>query len=82
MNNVDDEWEKYLNDEDNILDDIKEEDKQEIIIPKCSELYISTKTKIAYLNTEVDLNKIFWEIPILDYHQPMEGVIKKQIKVN
>ena len=59
MNNVDDEWEKYLNDEDNILDDIKEDDKQEIIIPKCSELYISTKTKIAYLNREVDLNKIF-----------------------
>ena len=82
MNNVDDEWEKYLNDEDNILDDIKEDDKQEIIIPKCSELYISTKTKIAYLNREVDLNKIFWEIPILDYHEPMEGVIKKQIKVN
>ena len=82
MNNVDDEWEKYLNNEDNIVETLNEETIEEVVIPKCSELYISTKTKIAYLNTEIDLNNIFWKIPILDYHMPKEGVIKKQIKVN
>tara|TARA_X000000950_G_scaffold159369_2_gene195212 strand:+ start:5483 stop:6571 length:1089 start_codon:yes stop_codon:yes gene_type:complete len=82
MNNVDDEWEKYLNDEDNINEIVKENNVKEVVIPKCSDLYISTKTKIAYLNTEIDLNNIFWKIPVLDYHNPKEGVIKKQIKVN
>ena len=33
-------------------------------IPKCSDLYISTKTMIGYLNSPVDLINIFWQIPI------------------
>ena len=49
-------------------------------IPKCSDIYISTKTKIAYLNKTVDLNTIFWKIPIIPYAKPCDGVIKKQIK--
>ena len=44
----------------------------------CEELYISTKTKVVFLNQEIDINRIFWNIPILDYWQPKDGVVKKQ----
>ena len=46
----------------------------------CSPIYISTTTKIAYLNTPVDIQSVFWEIPIIKYTDECEGVIKKQIK--
>ena len=50
--------------------------------PKASNIYISTKTKLAYLNRQIDLNKVFWEIPIIPYATPANGVIKKQRKFN
>ena len=50
-------------------------------IPKSTDIYISTKTKIAYLNLPIDLN-IFWNIPILSYATPTVGIVKKQIKIN
>jgi TATA-box binding protein (TBP) (component of TFIID and TFIIIB) len=50
--------------------------------PKASNIYISTKTKIAYLNTPINLAKIFWEVPIINYYTPKNGVIKKQMKFN
>ena len=49
-------------------------------IPKCDELYISTKTKVLFLNQIIDIHKIFWEIPIVEYWTPKPGVIKKQMK--
>ena len=51
-------------------------------IPKATDIYISTKSKIAYLNREIDLKGIFWSIPIVPYAIPKNGVIKKQIKFN
>ena len=50
--------------------------------PTSSDIYISTKTKIAYLNQHIDLKTVFWNIPTILYTQPSEGVIKKQIKFN
>jgi len=50
-------------------------------VPKCDELYISTKTKVVFLNQEIDIHSVFWEIPIIEYWQPMNGIIKKQIKI-
>jgi len=50
--------------------------------PTSSDIYISTKTKIAYLNQHIDLKTIFWKIPTILYTQPLNGVIKKQIKFN
>jgi len=50
--------------------------------PKPSPIYISTKTNISYLNTEVDLKTIFWKIPVIPYSTPTQGVIKKQMKFN
>lgn len=50
--------------------------------PKASNIYISTKTKIAYLNMPVDLKLLFWQIPIISYSKPCNGVVKKQMKFN
>jgi hypothetical protein len=50
-------------------------------MPKCDELYISTKTKVLFLNQAIDLNAIFWKIPIIEYGCPIEGVVKKQMKI-
>ena len=50
--------------------------------PECSEIYISTKTKIAFLNQSVDLSETYWSLPIVPYHVPKEGIIKKQMKFN
>jgi hypothetical protein len=49
--------------------------------PTPSDIYISTKSKIAYLTEPVDL-RVFWDIPIIPYATPSNGVIKKQIKIN
>jgi TATA-box binding protein (TBP) (component of TFIID and TFIIIB) len=51
-------------------------------VPVSTPIYISTKTKISYLNMAVDLKEVFWKIPVIPYAQPKTGVIKKQIKIN
>jgi TATA-box binding protein (TBP) (component of TFIID and TFIIIB) len=50
--------------------------------PKASPIYISTKTKICYFNTEIDLLNTFWDIPIIEYHIAKNGILKKQVKIN
>ena len=50
--------------------------------PKATNIYISTKTKIAYLSKHIDLKDIFWKIPVIPYSKPCNGVIKKQMKFN
>jgi hypothetical protein len=52
----------------------------EPLVPTCSPIYISTKTKILFLNTPIDIKKVFWEIPIMPYASQCCGIIKKQIK--
>ena len=47
---------------------------------KISPIYISTKTKIAYLNKPVSIYDAFWNVPVQHYYERKEGVIKKQIK--
>lgn len=64
-----------------ISTDINEEINSEIP-PKSSNIYISTKTKIGYLNIPIELKKIFWDIPVIPYAKPCDGVIKKQMKFN
>ena len=62
------------------------EDREEVTrqagaaAPTSTSIYISTKTKIAYLNKPVDIYKLFWDVPVLHYYKRREGVIKKQIK--
>ena len=75
-------WSKFCNEDEDIplhqVDDITLTEN----IPKCSPLNISTKTKISYLNSPIDLKKVFWAIPLIKYHDPHVGVIKKQMKFN
>lgn len=50
--------------------------------PPCGELKISTKTKVVFLNkTQVDIDHVFWNIPVIEYWNPVEGVVKKQMKI-
>ena len=57
-------------------------DAKVVEVPVATEIYISTKSKIAYLNQAIDLKKIFWDIQVIPYATPKNGVIKKQIKFN
>ena len=73
------EWEpSKKNKEDNELTEIVVDEE----CPKASDIYISTKTKIAYLNQSINLNNLFWNIPVIAYGLPEEGVVKKQMKFN
>ena len=76
---TDEEWQNFLMG----VEGEPIEDKVHKIADKpiCDDLYISTKTKVLYLNQEIDINNIFWKIPILEYWRPCEGVIKKQMKI-
>jgi hypothetical protein len=77
---INDAWDNYLNVGNiNNMNVCKKLDNN---IPKGTELYISTKTKICYLSHPIDLYSIFWDIPIIEYHTPKEGIIKKQMKFN
>lgn len=67
---------------DNMFSNINEEnDTFDIQLPEPTDIYISTKSKIAYLENPIDLS-IFWQIPVISYSTPTNGVIKKQIKLN
>ena len=53
----------------------------ELPAPECSPIYISTKTKIGYLNQSVPLEDMFWAIPVLpSYAVPDIGIVKKEMK--
>jgi hypothetical protein len=49
--------------------------------PFCDELYISTNTKLLYLNQPIDTYELFWKIPIIEYWQPIAGVVHKNMKI-
>ena len=87
--NIDDEWESYLQDTRMGVDTSNVTESPSVIdssyipikLPKCEELYISTTTKVLYLNQEIDINNVFWKIPVNEYWRPEQGVIKKQMKI-
>jgi len=68
-----------LSDSESVSINIKNEFAN-LVIPKSSEIYISTKTKIAYLNMPINLKSLFWNIPVINYAIPKNGVVKKQMK--
>ena len=53
----------------------------ELTAPICDELYISTTTKVLFLNQPIDIANIFWKLPIIDYGTPINGIVKKQMKI-
>ena len=88
MGDLNDEWQTFLeyskdkDIEDDIIDDSIDPNIIGKDIPKASPIYISTKTIISYINSSIDLYTLFWELPVLYYHEQKEGIIKKQIKIN
>ena len=93
--NINDEWAKFINESNSSDCEDSESEENNIEIssanlefefhtdtPKSNEIYISTKTKIAYLNSKINLNPIFWDIKVMPYSSSQDGVIKKQIKFN
>ena len=76
-------WSTFCEDgdiDDNYLIESKELSDENI--PKATDIYISTKTKIAYLNKSINLDEIFWNVKVLPYHKMQQGVVKKQMKFN
>jgi hypothetical protein len=83
MGDVDDEWQQYLLNENSEIPDenIKNEtDTVDRKAPIPTDIYISTKTEIAFLNKPISLYETFWNIDIISYDTPEEGIIKKQMK--
>ena len=77
---VDTDWECFNVNEcfnNNYHNETFTEDK----IIKCTPLKISTKTKIIFLNKTINLEEIFWNIPLIKYMELKNGIIKKQIKI-
>jgi hypothetical protein len=95
-NDIDEEWANFISSgkDDDISDDNDDIDDDDILeqlpmpvdiegnadAPIATDIYISTKTKIAYLDSVVDLKTIFWGIPVMVYSKPENGVVKKQMK--
>ena len=91
---INSEWETYINDigdnsTSNVTNRIERHlsnidavpDNTIVDSPKCSDLNISTQTKVVYLSQAIDIYNIFWLIPIISYSNPESGIIKKQIKL-
>jgi hypothetical protein len=92
---IDDEWDNFLNsdkDNDDSYDNsscnssVNQETNNLLNLQKeknivSTPIYISTTTKIAYLNKSIDIYNIFWDIPIINYNSQQNGIIKKQIKL-
>tara|TARA_B110001450_G_scaffold256463_1_gene287084 strand:+ start:12417 stop:13589 length:1173 start_codon:yes stop_codon:yes gene_type:complete len=95
LEDLDMDWEDYcdnssqymekanLKNESKILQEREDNLNKDLKLPKCSDIYISTKTIISYLNcNNIDLNDVFWKLKIQPYYLPNEGIIKKQMKFN
>ena len=79
-------WENFCHDDyvsevDPIIN-ISDNPLQHVDFPKCSDIYISTKTMISYLDSPINLEEVFWKINVKSYCLPDNGVIKKQMKFN
>jgi len=84
--NIDDEWVQFLSksrsgETSEIHIPKSESFTLNIVAPICGELNISTTTKVLFINQPVEINKVFWNIPIMKYEEPIDGIIKKQMKI-
>lgn len=92
-NDIDEEWSNFISNREGEGDFLEKEQSQievtdvlqsnvDFNIPTAQALHISTKSKISYLNKEIDLKTVFWKIDVIPYHCPVNGVVKKQMKFN
>ena len=63
------------------LQEEKAKEGESGLVPECSPLAISTKTKCLYLNAPIPIYDVFWLVPTLPYWKPENGVVKKQTKI-
>jgi hypothetical protein len=78
---LDSEWENFICNGDDTSAPNKSAARMNGPAPECDDLYISTKTKVLFLNQKVEINEVFWKIPIIQYWEAKPGIIKKQMKV-
>ncbi len=76
------EWENFMKNDHSTIHTVNKKKEKNKFLPKCSQLYISTQTKIGFLNKEIPLEDLFWKLPITPYYQAETGIIKKIIKIN
>tara|TARA_B100001093_G_C26821485_1_gene1012077 strand:+ start:997 stop:1998 length:1002 start_codon:yes stop_codon:yes gene_type:complete len=84
---LDNEWDNFLNNIETTNSKTQLSNDNNICkketIPECSDIYISTTTKILFLNlNEIDILTHFWKLPVIDYNMQKSGIIKKQIKIS
>jgi TATA-box binding protein (TBP) (component of TFIID and TFIIIB) len=95
VSQVDQEWESFISEKYKDHAQDHENDKEtcdDVFLegvetefgeaPIATDIYISTKSKIAYLNQHIDLKKLFWGIRVIPYWMAEDGIIKKQMKFN
>jgi TATA-box binding protein (TBP) (component of TFIID and TFIIIB) len=82
MDDLDDEWDTFMSNALFKSKNVVEKLRENKVVPVCDPITISTKTKIIYLNVSIDLFHRFWDLPMIDYDEHKEGIIKKQIKFN
>ena len=54
-------------------------------IPPCpittdKDLHFSTRTQSMRVNCSLDIEHLFWNLPVIDYWKPEEGIVKKEMK--
>ena len=81
-NNYDDDEDDFDENPELVPNNISYEYNDSDTPPKASDIYISTKSKIIFLNNSIDLKNVFWNIPVIPYSLPVNGVVKKQMKFN
>jgi len=81
MMSVSEDWDSFCNGESQPLSVPDKGRPSEMGTPLSSNISVSTKTMISFLNQPIHLQEVFWKIPIVPYHVQGQGVIKKQIKL-
>lgn len=85
MNLVDNEWESFLNTKSLSTSIEKPVNKVSDVgiseIPKTLPLKISNKSYLNYLNHELDIQKLFWNLPVINFNNLTEGIISLQARI-
>lgn len=84
MMSIDDEWNSFIDGGEIELNDAEcymGQSSADADVPVCDDLYISTKTKVLFLNQPIDIATVFWSLPIIEYGIPRDGIVKKQMKI-
>jgi hypothetical protein len=80
---LDDEWNNFINNKEENINNSKSTPfiSNRIDAPECDDLYISTKTKVLFLNQKINIYDVFWKLPVIPYWEAKSGIVKKQMKI-